>query len=119
MKCCDLSAECLKCWIRCDNRAGRQQKEEKGPLSKLPVAEPVSERRGGVGGDGGGQQRLSAKTACPRSSARGPARPETRSLAPSFLIRRARFRVEALLIGHPSETHAESKLPATDWRSLS
>lgn len=41
------------------------------------------------------------------------------SLTLSFLIRQAQFRVEALLIGHPSKTHAESKLPAIDWLSLS
>lgn len=91
-------------------------KKEKGSPSKLPAAESLTclkaERGGGALGPSAllGQKPpvLWVQLALSRIS-----------LVLSFLIRQTQFRVEALLIGRPSKTHAEPKLPAIDWLSLS
>lgn len=90
-------------------------KEEKGSPSKLPAAESLTCLRAERERQGREGKAFRPKSACPPSSAC----PEPLSLVLSFLIRQAQFRVEALLIGHPSKTHAESKLPAIDWLSVS
>lgn len=94
-------------------------REEKLSASKLPAEESLTcltaerERRGGA------SLKLSALKPPVHGLQLSQLALSWVSLTLSFLIRQAQFRVEALLIGHPSKTHAESKLPAIDWLSLS
>lgn len=92
-----------------------------GSLSKLPVAESPQTCLAAEGwGWGVGEAlRPSALVGQNQPALRVQLALSCISLVLSFLIRQTQFRVEALLIGHPSKTHAESKLPAIDWLSLS
>lgn len=98
-------------------------KKEKGSPSKLPAAGSLTclkaERENEREGRRGGKRRPSAHVGQKQHVLWVQLALIHISLVLSLLIRQTQFIEEALLIGHPSKTHAESKLPAIDWLSLS